>query len=526
MNEKKICFITCVTDKIIYEESVLYMKQLKIPADMQVEFIEIYNPESVAQAYNQAMQQSDAKYKIYLHQDIYIINKNFIFDILNIFKNHEKIGLIGMTGMDKIPTNACWWMVSSKYNYIYDSSTGTMSLHGKDILQDLVEVAAIDGILMAAQYDLPWSEDAFTGWWFSDMSQSVEFIKQGYKVVIPQQGKPWCIHDCGPVDIDSEYEKYRNVFLDCYSTYLFPLVSILIPTYNRPEYFKIAFESALQQSYRNIEVIVCDNSTNEETAKIMEPYLKNPRVRYVRNRHIKTKKGNFQAFKNITKGKYINWLMDDDILHTDKINYMMQIYREHEDVSLVTSYRQWIDAAGNPIPCTTKFVCEKSTIFDGREIGKRMLLRMENFIGEPTTVLIKRDLLKHHYWNADCRGYEAISDVVMWLELLEKGKMAYITEPLSSFRRHIEQEQAGVNSVLLSRVEWFDLVSEACTQGYFIENIQEYKTALLLLLKDSVDLQKFVDLNKEQVDVAMHQRYTQVISQAVKNIKENKCDIL
>ena len=44
-----------------------------------------------------------------------------------------------------------------------------------------------------------------------------------------------------------------------------PLVSILIPTYNRPDYFKIAFESALNQTYSNIEVIVCDNSTNEKT---------------------------------------------------------------------------------------------------------------------------------------------------------------------------------------------------------------------------------------------------------------------
>ena len=53
-----------------------------------------------------------------------------------------------------------------------------------------------------------------------------------------------------------------------------PLVSILIPTYNRPHYFKIALESALAQTYSNIEIIVGDDSTNNETEKLFEPVFK------------------------------------------------------------------------------------------------------------------------------------------------------------------------------------------------------------------------------------------------------------
>ena len=49
-----------------------------------------------------------------------------------------------------------------------------------------------------------------------------------------------------------------------------PLVSVLIPTYNRPNFFKLALESVLAQSYPNIEIIICDNSTNEETANLIE----------------------------------------------------------------------------------------------------------------------------------------------------------------------------------------------------------------------------------------------------------------
>ncbi|MBD1212120.1 MAG: glycosyltransferase, partial [Dolichospermum circinale Clear-D4] len=45
-----------------------------------------------------------------------------------------------------------------------------------------------------------------------------------------------------------------------------PLVSVIIPTYNRPEYLKQAINSAVQQTYENIEIIVCDNCSSENPA--------------------------------------------------------------------------------------------------------------------------------------------------------------------------------------------------------------------------------------------------------------------
>ena len=64
-----------------------------------------------------------------------------------------------------------------------------------------------------------------------------------------------------------------------------PLVSILIPTYNRPHYFKIALESALAQTYPNIEIIIGDDSTNDETEILInEQYLPNYKnITYIRN---------------------------------------------------------------------------------------------------------------------------------------------------------------------------------------------------------------------------------------------------
>ena len=84
-----------------------------------------------------------------------------------------------------------------------------------------------------------------------------------------------------------------------------PLVSIMIPTYNRPEMFALTLESALSQTYPNVEILVTDNSTNEDTANLMEYYKDEPRVTYLRNREAKSKAENFAPFETLAKGEYL-----------------------------------------------------------------------------------------------------------------------------------------------------------------------------------------------------------------------------
>ena len=80
-------------------------------------------------------------------------------------------------------------------------------------------VEAIDGLLMATQYDIPWREDIFTGWDFYDVSQSFEFRKSGYNVIVPPMTTPWCFHDEGVIELSSYY-KTRDIFMKEYKTML------------------------------------------------------------------------------------------------------------------------------------------------------------------------------------------------------------------------------------------------------------------------------------------------------------------
>lgn len=215
MNEKKICFITCVNRADYEQEELRYIHSLVVPDGYEVEVLSIWEADSMTSGYNEGMQSSDAKYKVYLHQDVFIVNRYFIFDLLEIFQE-EAIGMVGMVGSPKMPENAIMWngdrIGKLYFNVIYNAGS---SLFGQPIQGTYQEVEAVDGLLIATQYDLPWREDLFQKWDFYDVSQSYEFRRAGYKVVVPKQKEPWCIHDDGFVNLKNYYGQ-RRIFIDHY----------------------------------------------------------------------------------------------------------------------------------------------------------------------------------------------------------------------------------------------------------------------------------------------------------------------
>lgn len=218
INENKVSFITCVNNPVYYEEAKLYIEHLYIPEGIEIEFISIYQADSMTAGYNQGMRKSNAKYKVYLHQDVFITNKNFLEEILALFKQNSRIGMIGLAGCEKLPKSGIWWLAENKYGNIYHAHA-IETLHHKvyggfDGLYAYAQ--AIDGLLMATQYDIEWRQDLFTGWHFYDISQSLEFLRNGYLIVVPRQEKPWCVHVCGSKDLDEYYELYKETFLQEY----------------------------------------------------------------------------------------------------------------------------------------------------------------------------------------------------------------------------------------------------------------------------------------------------------------------
>ncbi|MEA5616719.1 glycosyltransferase family 2 protein [Cronbergia sp. UHCC 0137] len=125
-----------------------------------------------------------------------------------------------------------------------------------------------------------------------------------------------------------------------------PLVSVIIPTYNRPDYLKQAIDSAIKQTYRNIEIIVSDNCSPESPQILIESFS-DSRIKFWRhNQNIGMLANQMNAFK-MAKGKYVASLHDDDMWNEDFLAKLVPPLEENPDLILAFCDQYIIDAQSN-----------------------------------------------------------------------------------------------------------------------------------------------------------------------------------
>lgn len=217
--ENKMCFIACVNDEAQFENFCMAgLRKLKIPEGFSVDVVAIRGAKSMAAGYEEARQASDAKYKVYLHQDLEITNENFIADILAEFRLDKNVGLIGMIGTKHLHPDCNWWdntegSLVGGAGEIFAERTPNKLDFSNVMKNDWEQVEAVDGILMATQYDVPWRTDIMDSWHFYDMSQCLEYSRAGYKVMVPRQKPLWTLHH-RPVQMRDGWlplwDKYRR----------------------------------------------------------------------------------------------------------------------------------------------------------------------------------------------------------------------------------------------------------------------------------------------------------------------------
>ncbi len=498
MKDNKIAFITCVNDEDSYLRSSEYIENLRVPESIEIEMIAIRNAKSMTSAYNEAMQKSDSKYKVYLHQDVYIQNENLISDILNIFKSDTDIGLIGMVGAKIIPVSGIWWEDHLKVGKVFDSHSGSLELLSFNEVTGLyTEVTGIDGLIMITQYDLPWREDIFDGWHFYDLSQSLEFTRKKLKVVVPNQKAVWCVHDCSYVNIANGFDEYRTKFLYNYSKDIFPLVSILIPAYNQTNYLEQALNSALNQSYINTEIIICDDSTTSDVQELVEKYmLKTDKIKYINNGGPSGFRGKINLGKCFaaSSGEYINYLFHDDLFSSNKIDKMINYFLYDDTLSLVTSYRKMINENSEYLSDNFRTDCQYpyDTRLTGEEAGRKILFSMINYIGELTTAIFKKKTLNFELTDYNIIDYDkykiyCLGDISLWLKLLKNGNMIYISESLSNLRIHGAQNTQDKVLSLWASIDFFHMIISCYENKVFINNRKELLEILIKWYKEYFD---------------------------------------
>jgi glycosyltransferase involved in cell wall biosynthesis len=125
-----------------------------------------------------------------------------------------------------------------------------------------------------------------------------------------------------------------------------PLVSIVIPTYNRSHYLRTALESALAQTYRDVEIIISDDASTTDVRSGIADLLADPRVSYRRNPTNLGMGGNTWSAMTAASGKYVGTIHDDDAWEPDFLATLIPPLEQDETLSVAFSDHHVMDEHG------------------------------------------------------------------------------------------------------------------------------------------------------------------------------------
>jgi glycosyltransferase involved in cell wall biosynthesis len=205
-----------------------------------------------------------------------------------------------------------------------------------------------------------------------------------------------------------------------------PLVTIGIPTLNRPEMLAKAVRSALEQDYKNIEVVVCDNASAPPARAALEPFLQDARLRYVYYDEHVGMVANWNRCFEMAKGDLWLCLSDDDWIEPSAVQKMVVRFK---------------DGAVGMAVCSRYFETEKGPVLsempgDGTMPGHEYILdRLQGRGGGcPAAEMFRTELVRQS------GGYQEIGfamDLLLELDAGVEGDVAYIKEPLVHYALHM-----------------------------------------------------------------------------------------
>lgn len=127
-----------------------------------------------------------------------------------------------------------------------------------------------------------------------------------------------------------------------------PLVSICIPTYNRPELLREAVRSCLDQTFGDFEIIITDNSETDASERMIGG-LNDPRIRYHSNGGNIGPTRSCNKALSLARGKYVKWLMDDDLIKPVFLELTVAALENHPTAGVAMAPMDLIDAQGRRI---------------------------------------------------------------------------------------------------------------------------------------------------------------------------------
>lgn len=280
------------------------------------------------------------------------------------------------------------------------------------------------------------------------------------------------------------------------------MVSVIIPNYNHASYLKQRINSVLNQSFQDFEVIILDDCSTDDSLDIIQQYQSHPKVSSI----VVNDRNSGSPFKQwhkgimLAKGEWI-WIAEsDDYAGKDLLQHLLTAAGTNSNI--VLSYCQSIEVDHNNTPLDTilwwvkdldPFRWTKNYINDGTgEIENYLLFK--NTIPNASAVLFKRaayQRVKNNYINMKRCG-----DWLFWIQLLQKGHIAYTAQPLNFFRQHAATTRnIDTQEKLRSRLEEEYVILQYIKEnipGVQPQNIRKRLKQLIALYRESYSILQLV----------------------------------
>lgn len=247
-----------------------------------------------------------------------------------------------------------------------------------------------------------------------------------------------------------------------------PIVSVIIPTYNRTDFLKLTLESILNQTFKDFEIIVVDDGTpNDDNFFLCQTFEK---VKYIKIEN----SGGPAKPRNVgireAKGKYIAFVDDDDLWLCNKLEKQAAVLENNPDFGLVHCCCEIIDQNG----------IEKKEII-GRpgslnvKHGDVSMRMMGNWTLMMPTPLIRKNVIdKVGFFNEIIPS--ALEDVEFWTRCSFETQFYYLDEPLAQYRVH----STNISADALKYLELPLYLKKVIEKQLSIERISNYQYGFLL----------------------------------------------
>ena len=219
-----------------------------------------------------------------------------------------------------------------------------------------------------------------------------------------------------------------------------PLVTVIIPNYNHALYLPSRIESVINQSFKNIEIIILDDYSKDDSRAVIDKYAaQDSRIITVYNEH--NSGSTFKQWNKgfaLAKGKYI-WIAESD--DSAELNFLEILLPRLSDDGVVLAYSDSFDInENNTVKGTIAWylieldkMWSKDFVTDGIPLIRKFM-PYRNFIPNASAALFSVETVRA-MGLAD-ESYRLYGDMIFWAQIISKGKIAYVAQPLNYWRTH------------------------------------------------------------------------------------------